>query len=103
MLNSLIIRMVEFSVRHAWGVILAAAILSVGAGFYTARHFAIDTDINNLLSSDLPWRQRQLEFQTAFPQSKELLLVVVQAPTAESADAAAHALAQGLQNKPDVF
>jgi hypothetical protein len=32
------------------------------------RHFAIDTDVNNLLSPDLPWRQQELRFSRAFPQ-----------------------------------
>ena len=70
---------------------------------YTARHFAIDTDINDLLSAKLPWRQQEIAFQTAFPQTVDLILVDVGAPTPEAAEAAARELQQGLANKPDLF
>jgi hypothetical protein len=35
------------------GVIAAALLLAVGSAIYTARHFAIDTDINDLVSTKL--------------------------------------------------
>ncbi|MGH6837520.1 MAG: MMPL family transporter [Methylocella sp.] len=103
MLTSAIVRTVEFCIRHFWGVIIVALILTSVAGTYTIRHFAIDTNVNNLISRDLPWRQRELEFQAAFPQSSKLILVVVDGPTPEQTGAAAHALAQGLSNKPSLF
>ena len=103
MLTSAIVRTVEFCIRHFWGVIIVALILTSVSGTYTIRHFAIDTNVNNLISRDLPWRQRELEFQAAFPQSSELILVVVDGPTPEQTGAAAHALAQGLSNKPSLF
>ena len=103
MLNSFIVRTVEFCTRRAQAVVIAALALAIAAGVYTARHFAIDTNINNLLSADLPWRQHQLQFQAAFPQTKELLLVVVDAPTLESADAATEKLTHALQNRADAI
>ena len=96
MLNSIIVRTVEFCTRRARAVVIAALALAIAAGVYTARHFAIDTNINNLLSADLPWRQHQLQFQAAFPQTKELLLVVVDASTLKSADAATEKLTPGV-------
>jgi uncharacterized protein len=56
MLQSFIVRVVDFCTRHAWGVILAAIVLAVASGAYAAQHFAIDTNINDLLSTKLPWR-----------------------------------------------
>src|ERR1700737_2606439 len=78
MLNSAIVRTVEFCTRHIWGVIIVALILAGVSGTYTVRHFAIDTNVNNLISRDLPWRKRELEYQAAFPQNTKLILVVVE-------------------------
>ncbi len=103
MLNSAIVRTVEFCTRHIWGIIVVALILAGVSGTYTGRHFAIDTNVNNLISRDLPWRKRELEYQAAFPQNTKLILVVVEGPTPEQTDAATRALAHGLSNKPAVF
>jgi uncharacterized protein len=103
MLNSAIVRTVEFCTRHIWGVIIVALTLAGVSGTYTVRHFAIDTNVNNLISRDLPWRKRELEYQAAFPQNTQLILVVVDGPTPEQTSAAARALAQGLWNKPALF
>jgi uncharacterized protein len=56
MLKSIIIRTVDFCSRNALWVILAGVALGVVSGGYAARHFAITTDINQLISPDLPWR-----------------------------------------------
>jgi len=103
MLNSAIVRTVEFCTRHIWGVIIVALVLAGASATYTVRHFAIDTNVNNLISRDLPWRKRELEYQTAFPQNTKLILVVVEGPTPEQTSAATRALAQGLSNKPALF
>ncbi|MGH6853157.1 MAG: MMPL family transporter, partial [Methylocella sp.] len=103
MLTSAIVRTAEFCVRQFWGVIIVALILASVSGIYTVRHFAIDTNVNNLISRDLPWRKRELAYQAAFPQSSKLILVVVEGPTPEQTSAAAHLLAQDLSNKPPLF
>jgi hopanoid biosynthesis associated RND transporter like protein HpnN len=103
MLNSAIVRTVEFCIRHIWVVIILALILAAASGTYAVRHFAIDTNVNNLISRDLLWRKRELEYQAAFPQNTQLILVVVEGPTPEQTSAATRALAQGLSNKPAVF
>ena len=66
-------------------------------------HFSLDTDVNNLISRDLPWRKRELAYQAAFPQTSQLILVVVDGSTAEQTGAAAHDLAQGLSNNSLLF
>jgi len=82
--------------RHPWLVIVLSALLTVLCGIYVARHFAIDTDINKLLSQDLPWVQREHAFSLAFPQSYGTISAVVDAPTAELATEASAALARKL-------
>src|ERR1700720_2259469 len=103
MLNSAIVRTVEFCTWHIWGVIIAALIVAAASAPYTVRHFAIDTNVNNLISRDLPWRKRELEYQAAFPQNTKLILVVVEGPTPEQTSAATRALAEGLSNRPALF
>ena len=65
MLTSLIVRIINFCTRHAWPVIVAGILLSIACGLYSAKHFAINSDINTLLSSELPWRKRELAFEKA--------------------------------------
>jgi hopanoid biosynthesis associated RND transporter like protein HpnN len=90
-------------IRYAWLTIAAAIILAALSAFYAATHFAIDTDINDLLSVKLPWRQHEIAFQKAFPQTVELILVDVGAPTPEAAKFAARNVERALANKPDLF
>ncbi len=81
---------------------LVALILSVAAGFYTARNFSINTDINTLISSDLDWRQRENAFGRAF-DTERLILGVVEAPTPEFANAASAALSEKLSSDTKNF
>ena len=55
---------------------LVALILAIGAGFYTARNFEINTDINTLISPDLDWRKRDNQFDQAFDRDSTILAVV---------------------------
>ena len=56
MLQSWIESTVGFCIRHFRIVILAGLLLAAVSAVYVARHFAINTDINDLLSAQLPWR-----------------------------------------------
>ncbi len=101
MLTSVVVTIVKACTRFATFTVLVAAILGVAGGVYTARNFSINTDINRLISPDLDWRKRDIAFDKAFDQER-LILAVVEAPTAEFADAAAAALAEKLSsNKSD--
>lgn len=82
----------------AVGVALAAV-----SGLYTARHFAINTDVTNLISPDLPWRQRELAYEKAFPQSIESIIAVIHGPTPELTSTAASAVVDRLSKQPNVF
>ncbi len=71
------------------------------AAAYDFAYFSINTDIEALISQDLPWHQRQLALSNAFPQMG--ISVVVTAPTQEGADQATDALAGALSRKKDLF
>ncbi len=103
MLTSWIVSLVEFSRRQAAGVVALALIMTLGCGWYAATHFRINTDINQLLSDDLAWRRQEKELEKAFPQKTDVLLAVIDGDTPEAAEMAAHALADKLATRPDLF
>ena len=88
MIKSVIKSTIEQCTRWPWLVIAASVILATLAGLYTVNHFAISTDISKLISPQLPWRQRELAFNKAFPQSSHIILAVIDAPTSEAASEA---------------
>jgi hypothetical protein len=103
MLKSVIVAIVTRCTRHAWAVIVVASLLAIGSAVYSARHFGINTDINTLISQDLPWRQREIAFEKAFPQHLRSILIVIDGPTPELTTAATSALVERLQNNKELF
>src|ERR1700723_3516439 len=103
MLQGWIDSAVTACIRHSKLVIAAALVVAALSAVYAARHFAIDTDINNLISERLPWRQNEIAFQNTFPQTVELILVDVGAHSPEAAKAAARDVQEALAKRPDLF
>jgi hypothetical protein len=100
-LTRVVVSIVRACTRFAPLTLAIALVLAIGSGWYTARNFLINTDINTLISNDLDWRQRDIKFDKAFDQER-LVLAVVEAPTPEFANAASAALAEKLSsNKKD--
>jgi hopanoid biosynthesis associated RND transporter like protein HpnN len=90
-LTSIVVAIVRACTRFATLVVILSLLLALGASYYAARHFAINTDINTLISPELDWRKRDNQFEHAFDREK-LILAVVEAPTPELASAASKAL-----------
>ena len=103
MLTAAVTRVVDVCTRRAWWVLLLAVLMTGSALVYTARHVSIDTDSTKLFSTDLPWRQRELAFDAAFPQRVNPIVVVVDGATPELTEEAAAALAQSLSARSDLF
>ncbi|HKG74498.1 MAG TPA: hopanoid biosynthesis-associated RND transporter HpnN, partial [Aestuariivirgaceae bacterium] len=101
MLKTILVRTIDLCTRHPWTVIAMAAVLSAAAALYTVQNFAINTDVSKLLSPELPWRQRERAFETAFPQRNDIILVVVEAATPERAKDASNRLADALSKRSD--
>jgi hypothetical protein len=95
MLTKFISRIVDACLRFPRSVIVLGILLALASGVYAARHFSITSDIDSLLSKDLPWRQRGLAFESAF-QRFQIIDVVLDAPTPELAAAATDALTSAL-------
>jgi hopanoid biosynthesis associated RND transporter like protein HpnN len=101
-ITALVVRAIEICAQFAWPVIAAAVLLTAASSWYAATHFSMTTDINQLISTNIPWRQREAAFEKAFPQY-ELIVAVIDAPTPELADEATGALVQRLSQQKDLF
>ncbi len=98
-----LVRLVEASRRHAVLVFVIAVALAGLSGLVAHARLGVSTDTDKLFRVSLPWRQRQIAFQTAFPQFHNQLVAVVDARIPEEADATAAALAARLRADPAHF
>jgi hopanoid biosynthesis associated RND transporter like protein HpnN len=103
MLQKAIITTVDFCIRYAMQIIVIAALFALASGAYAASHFALDADVNKLISKDLPWRQREATFDSYFPSKNETILAVLDAPTPELASQASAALVARLSEQKELF
>jgi hopanoid biosynthesis associated RND transporter like protein HpnN len=101
--RSLIARLVALCADRAWLVLALGLLLGAVAAFYVVTHFAMTTDTAQLLSSKLPWRQREIAFDHAFPPDGSRIVIVVDGKTPELAEAGAAALAARLTAQPNLF
>lgn len=84
-------------------MLLAGVGLAIVTGVYSQRNFAINTDVAKLISPDLDWRKREIDYEKAFPGHHDTVLAVVEAPTPEQARQATTALEQKLLPQTDRF
>jgi len=103
MLTALIARIVHSSARHAWPVLGVFALLVLASSWYVVRHFAITTDVTQLMDANAAWARRDAAVTAAFPNRSDTTLAVVSAPAPELAAAAARELAARLQQQPALF
>jgi hopanoid biosynthesis associated RND transporter like protein HpnN len=95
MLTSAVVQIIDFCLRNARAVVAVGLLMALGCGYYAATHFVINSNIDALLSSDLPWRQRELVLEREF-RRYELIDAIVEAPTPELTAAATTAVTQAL-------
>jgi uncharacterized protein len=93
-LTSAVTAVVDFCTGRPWWILGWAIGLAAASGIYAAEHFAIKTDIHELISHDLPWAKRALAYMKAFPQFG--IIVVIDAPTPELAEQASTELTRAL-------
>jgi hopanoid biosynthesis associated RND transporter like protein HpnN len=96
MLIRLLVRLVDFSRRHAWPVVFGGVLVALLAAWVASVHLGVSTDTDLLFKPTLPWRQQAVEMGRDFPQFRDLLVAVVDARIPEEADATAAELAARL-------
>ena len=101
-ITAFVVRAIDLCVQYAWPVIAAAILLTVVSSWYAATHFAMTTDVNQLISPNIPWRQREAALEKAFPQF-ETIVAVIDAPTPELVDEATDALVARLSQQKALF
>ncbi len=85
-------------------LVTAAAVVLAVLGVLTIRaDLGVSTDTGTLFSASLPWKQRQNALRDAFPQTKSILVAVIDAAIPEEADATADALAAALHTDTTHF
>src|ERR1700737_5167346 len=84
MVTAPIVRIVGLGARRPWLIIALVLALAAGSGVYAKRHFAIKTDVNELISHDVPWAKNAFDYMKNFPQWG--IIVVVDAPTPEATE-----------------
>lgn len=97
LLSRLFAALAGFGRRHAARVVLAGLLLGLLAGWVGATRLGITTDTDALFSPSLPWRQREIAWEKAFPQFDDLIVAVIDASVPEEAEATAAGLADALR------
>ncbi|KQQ13155.1 hopanoid biosynthesis-associated RND transporter HpnN [Methylobacterium sp. Leaf123] len=90
-------RLVAFSVRRRWLVLVAAALLTVAGAGAAAHLFRINTDVERLIEPSVSWRKDEIAFEKAFPQRTNLVAAVIDGETPEIAEEAAARFAEALK------
>jgi hypothetical protein len=98
-----VVAIVSACSRFPWTVLALAILVTIAAGYYTATHFAINTNTNEFISARLPWRQNLIALDKAFPQRVDQIVVVIDGATPELAEAAAQSLTERLKRRPDLY
>lgn len=96
-------RIVGFCARHAASLVLAALLVAILASFYSATHFAMNTDAESLISPQTTWRKRLAAFDSEFPQLNNTIAIVVDGATPELAERGAAELFAALDGRHDLF
>ncbi|EAR20963.1 MMPL family transporter [Nitrococcus mobilis] len=95
--------LVDRSRRAAGWVFLAAVLSTTGLAYFVANHFAINPDTTGMLSRDLPFQKLNAEFNRAFPNLSQNIVVVVDGQTGGLAREAAERLTRWFEQHPDLF
>jgi hopanoid biosynthesis associated RND transporter like protein HpnN len=103
MLERIVAATIRFCARRPWWVIAVAVVIAAAARTFAATHFSITTDVNRLISPDIPWRQREARFEKAFPGHYSSILIVVEGPTVEDVSAASGELVERLRKNKQLF
>lgn len=96
-------RLVAFSVKQRWAIILVVALLTAASGGVAAHLFRINTDVERLIDPKEPWRQDEIAFEKAFPQRSNTIVAVVDGQTPEETEEAAGKLADALSKHKDLI
>ena len=101
--NRMLSSLAEFVLRRAIWIVVSAAALTLLSFHYAADNLGFNTDLDEMISPDLPFRKIYAEYRDAFPQYIGVLVVFVEADTAEFAKEAARILTERIDGDEEHF
>jgi hopanoid biosynthesis associated RND transporter like protein HpnN len=101
MMRSTIVKIVAVCSHFPRIVMAVGAVLMLAAAIFDVARFSINTDVERLISNDLPWHQRQVKLTQEFPQ--EGISAVITAPSPENSERATDELVRTLAKDPKLF
>lgn len=103
MTGKFIAALVRYSVKYAWLALIVALVAGGFAANYDIHHFGLDSQTENLVSPNAPWRANEQHFNREFPQMQDLVVVVVDSTSPERDEEATAQLTARLQQQPQYF
>ena len=91
---------IAFVERRRLAIIVGLIALTLGSIFYIKDNLGMSADTDDMLSAELDWRKRDIEYERLFPQFVDNILVVVEAATPDAAADGALRLARALAADP---
>lgn len=98
-----LVQLVDSCRRLAIWVVMGLLVLTGFLLVYTVNNLTLDTNPMNLLDPDLPFRQLDHDFVTAFPELDDLIVVVIDQGTSDAARDAVRQLSGVLTQQPALF
>ena len=93
-LDALSAQWVDWVRRHAKLILMLGIALTLASAVHISLKLRIITNTDEMFSTELPFRMAEHTIYTAFPQLKEVLVIIIDGDHADAADDAATLLAQ---------
>jgi len=94
---------VPFVLGHCRTILVLVLCSTAVLLFFTVRNFKIDTDLTEMVSNKLPFRQVAKRYHAEFPELVNQLVVVVESDIPEEAEKARELLVTRLKAQPTIF
>ena len=99
----MLVQWVDFVRRNARMVLAASLLVTVAALVCVIVGLRIDTSSDGLISDEVPYRQKEIAFDLAFPQLSGPTVIVIDGETVDQVDAADQAMTERLRLLPALF
>ena len=101
--QSFILWWLQIMCRQAKLVVSVGLVATVAIFYYTVTNIGINTDTEDMLSPDLPFRKNSAALSDAFPQNSDNIVIVLDGPNPDQLRDAAIALKERLAKSPELF
>lgn len=101
--HAFLTRWVSWASHWAKAISLTAFLLTAIFGYYAATNLSIQTDTDEMIDPNLPFRQAYRAFDQTFPQFADSFLIVIDGENVEAAEIAARRLTEKLTREPQTF